>query len=197
LNRGIESIAISPNEQFLYFMMQSPLANPAVADYKASRNVRLFKFDIAKKSVIGEYIYELDLPDTFAADAITTPQFKVKVSEMVATGLDQLIVLERVSKTTKLYRINLGGATNILGTAWDTIGTLPSLEQSNLLTVIPNIASLVKTLAMNSAVDYPGLLPSKVEGIGLLNNNELVLINDNDFGIFGTPTKFTIIPALP
>ncbi|MDQ6954247.1 MAG: esterase-like activity of phytase family protein, partial [Mariprofundaceae bacterium] len=41
LNRGIESIAISPNEQFLYFMMQSPLANPAVADYKASRNVRL------------------------------------------------------------------------------------------------------------------------------------------------------------
>jgi len=194
LNRGIEDIAISPNEQFLYFMMQSPLANPTVADYKASRNVRFFKFDLATKTVVAEYVYVLDLPSTFTADA-TTVQSKVKLSEMVATGLDQLIVLERVSKTTKLFRINLAGATNILGTAWDTIGTLPSLEQSNLITV--GIVSLGKTLAMNSAVDHPGLLPKKVEGIALLNNKELVLINDNDFGIFGGATQITIIPPIP
>ncbi|MBN4076727.1 esterase-like activity of phytase family protein [Mariprofundus ferrooxydans] len=194
LNRGIEDIAISPNEQFLYFLMQSPLANPTVADYKTSRNVRLFKFDLATKTVVAEYVYQLDLPTTFTADA-TTAQSKVKLSEMVATGLDQLIVLERVSKTTKLFRVNLAGATNILGTAWDTIGTLPSLEQSNLVTA--GIATVSKTLAMDSAVDYPGLLPKKVEGIGLLNNNELMLINDNDFGIFGGPTQITIIPAIP
>lgn len=194
LNRGIEDIAISPNERFIYFMMQSPLANPAVADYKASRNVRFFKYDLATKTLVAEYVYQLDLPSTFTADA-TTVQSKVKVSEMVATGLDQLIVLERVSKTTKLYRINLAGATNILGSAWDTITTLPSLEQSNLVTA--GIATVSKTLAMDSAVDHPGLLPSKVEGIGLMNNNELVLINDNDFGIFGGATQITIIPAVP
>ena len=194
LNRGIENVAISPNEQFLYFLMQSPLANPAVADYKTSRNVRLFKFDLAAKTVVAEYVYELDLPTTFTADA-TTAQSKVKLSEMVATGLDQLIVLERVSKTTKLFRVNLAGATNILATAWDNIGTVPSLEQSNLVTA--GIVTVSKTLAMDSARDYPGLLPSKVEGIGLLPNNELVLINDNDFGIFGGATQITIIPALP
>ncbi|RLL53262.1 esterase-like activity of phytase family protein [Mariprofundus sp. EBB-1] len=194
LNRGIEDIAISPNEQFLYFLMQSPLANPAVADYKTSRNARLFKFDLVTKTVVGEYVYQLDLPATFSADA-TTVQSNVKLSEMVATGLDQLIVLERVSNTTKLYRINLAGATNIFGTNWDVIGTLPSLEQSNLITA--GIASISKTLAMDSSVDYPGLLPPKVEGIGLLNNNELVLINDNDFGIFASPTQITIIPPLP
>lgn len=194
LNRGIESIAISPNEQFLYFLMQSPLANPAVADYKASRNVRLFKFDMATKAVVNEYVYELDLPTTFTADA-TTVQSKVKLSEMVATGLDQLIILERVSNTTKLFRVNLLGATDILGKKWDNIGQLPSLEQSNLVNA--GITTVTKTLAMDSARDYPGLLPKKVEGIGLLPNNELVLINDNDFGIFGGATQITIIPALP
>jgi len=194
LNRGFENIAISPDELSIYFMVQSPLANPAVADYKTSRNVRFFKFDIATSSVVGEYVYELDLPATFTADA-SIKQSDVKLSEMVATGLDQLIVLERLSKTTKLYRINLLGATNIFGTKWDNIGTLPSLEQSNLVTAA--ITTVSKTLAMDSARDYPGLLPSKVEGIGLLNNNDLVLINDNDFGITGKSTQITIIPALP
>jgi hypothetical protein len=194
LNRGIEDIAISPNEQFLYFLMQSPLANPNVAAYKASRNVRFFKFDLTTKAVVAEYVYELDLPATFSADA-TTVQSKVKLSEMVATGLDQFIVLERVSNTTKLFRVNLAGATNILATAWDNIGTVPSLELSNLVTA--GITTVSKTLAMDSAVDYPGLLPKKVEGIGLLPNNELVLINDNDFGIFGGATQITIIPAIP
>ena len=34
-NRGIEGIAISPDERFLYFIMQSPLANPDTADVPA------------------------------------------------------------------------------------------------------------------------------------------------------------------
>ncbi len=44
-NRGFESIAISPDERFLYLMMQNALANPDAAAFNAARNVRLFKLE--------------------------------------------------------------------------------------------------------------------------------------------------------
>ncbi len=186
LNRGIESIAVSPDEKYLYFMMQSPLANPNKAAYKKSRNVRLFKMDLQNKEVIAEYVYVMDKPETFLADN-TSKQSKVKVSEMDAYGTDKLIILERVSKTTKLFRVELDDASNILNTQWDNVVTSPSLEQVAELSSI-EITPLEKELALDSAVDLPGQLPSKVEGIAILNKHTLFLINDNDFGIAGADT---------
>jgi len=186
LNRGIESIAVSPDEKYLYFMMQSPLANPNKAAYKKSRNVRLFKMDLQNKEVIAEYVYVMDKPETFLADN-TSKQSKVKVSEMDAYGTDKLIILERVSKTTKLFRVELDDASNILNTQWDNVVTSPSLEQVVNLSSI-EITPLEKELALDSAVDLPGQLPSKVEGIAILNKHTLFLINDNDFGIAGADT---------
>ena len=86
LNRGIESMAVSPDETFLYFAIQSPLANPDKKAYQAGTIVRIFKFDIASESVVGEYAYQLDTPDTFKADNVKKPakQSDVKVSEMTA-----------------------------------------------------------------------------------------------------------------
>ena len=65
LNRGIESLAVSPDEQYLYFSMQSPLANPSATAYKKSRNVRVFKMERVSMNVVGEWIYRLDTPETF------------------------------------------------------------------------------------------------------------------------------------
>jgi len=187
LNRGIESIAVSPDEKYIYFMMQSPLANPGKAAYKKSRNVRLFKMDLQSKEVIAEYVYVMDTPDTFLDDN-TSKQSKVKVSEMDAYGTDKLIVLERVSKTTKLFRVELDDASNILNTEWDNVVTSPSLEQITDLSAV-EITPLEKEIALDSARDLPGKLPSKVEGIAILNKHELFLINDNDFGIEGADTQ--------
>jgi len=50
LNRGIES---SPDEQFLYFIMESPLANPSESAFSYSRYVRLFKLSLQQ----GDYLY--------------------------------------------------------------------------------------------------------------------------------------------
>ena len=44
-NRGIELLVISPDEEFLYFLMQNPLANPNAKAYQTSKNARLFKLD--------------------------------------------------------------------------------------------------------------------------------------------------------
>ena len=52
-NRGIEGLAISPDERFLYFIMQNPLANPDTAAYQQARNTRLFKLERATMKVRG------------------------------------------------------------------------------------------------------------------------------------------------
>lgn len=173
LNRGIESIAISPDEKSLYFIMQSPLANPNKAAYIKSRNIRLFKYDISSDKVIAEYIYQIDLPKTFELD-LNKKQNSVKISEMVAIADDELIVLERISKTTKFYKIKLN-TKNILGSKWDNLQTSPSLEQTTKVT------NLKKELILDTS-KIKGM-PKKIEGIAYINSKEWILINDNDFGI--------------
>jgi hypothetical protein len=189
LNRGIESIAVSPDEKTLYFAVQSPLANPDNAAYKASRISRLFKFDIASEAVSAEYAYELDEPATFIKDNAKKPakQSDVKVSELAAVGADELIVLERISKTTKLYRVDLAHATPIPA-KFDDPAASPSLEQlAPADLAAAGIVPLSKTLVLSSdAVDG---LPSKIESVAVTGERELILISDNDFGIAGDDSK--------
>jgi hypothetical protein len=193
LNRGIESLALSPDEKFLYFIVQSPLANPDADAYKKSRQARLFKFDLARRTAVAEYVYLLDLPQSFAKDK-SEKQNDVRLSEMVALGPDDLVVLERISKTTKLHRLSLAGATNILGTAWDDPATAPSLEQLKADDLAAQgISPVGKTLWFDgSALD----LPSKIEGVALADDSTLWLINDDDFGIEGATTKI-VRAAMP
>lgn len=180
LNRGIESIAVSKDEKTLYFALQSPLSNPDAKAYKTSKLVRVFKYDIATDKVTGEYVYEMDLPNTFELDK-NKKQNDVKISEMVCIGDDELIVLERISKTTKFYKINLKDATSILGTKMDEETTTPSLEQKTACK-----KALKKELVLDTS-KIKGM-PSKIEGLAYIDENNWILVNDNDFGIAGDKT---------
>lgn len=190
-NRGIESLAVSPDEKFLYFMLQNPLANPDVKAYRAAKNTRLFKFDREKEKLVGEYVYQLDDPQTFALDP-SNKQYAPRVSEMTDLGLDRLLVLERTDGTTKLNEIKLAGATNILGGKWDDVATTPTLEQQNDLAKL-GITPVKKTLRFDTARDFKAA-PKKLEGMALLGDGSLFLINDNDFGIEdGTRTEALVV----
>ena len=194
LNRGIESIAVSDDEKSLYFAMQSPLAYPDVKAYKKSNAVRLFKMDIASLEVVGEYIYPLDDPKSFAVDYAKKErkQSNVKISEMTALKGDRLLVLERISKTTKFYVVDLAKGRNIAGSKWDAEIMSPSLEQLKVEGMATKgIAALAKTLVMNT--DNRGGMPKKIEGIGLVDANTMMLINDNDFGIEGDGTAVVVV----
>jgi hypothetical protein len=193
LNRGIESVAMSPDEKFLYFIVQNPLANPDGDAYKKSRQTRLAKLDLATKQVVGEYVYLLDPPETFTQDK-ADKQNDVRLSEMMALGTDDLVVLERISKTTKLHRVSLAGATNILGTGWDDLATAPSLEQLKADDLAgQSIVPVEKTLWFDSATVAD--LPIKIEGVTLVDSATLLLINDDDFGIEGASTTIVRMPV--
>ncbi len=201
LNRGIESIAISPDESSLYFIMQSPLQNP---NYAESRHVRIMKYALNNGELgnaLGEYIYVLDTPETYTDGVIgdiAKKQKNVKVSEMLAIGNDDLIILERVTKTTKLYRINLSSGQNIANTSLSSESVMVAeSDTSKTLEDIYNLSAknatpVNKSLVFNSMIDAPNL-PEKVEGIAWLDAQHIMLINDNDFGIEGANTEINVL----
>ncbi len=189
-NRGIETIAISPDEAFLYFIMQNPLANPDAKAYQQAKNTRLFKMGRASGKLIGEYVYQLDDPQSFGLDP-STKQNDPRISELTALGTDRLLVLERTEGTTKLYEITLAGATDILNGKWDDVATTLSLEQQNDLGPL-SIVSVKKTLRFDTAKDMKDA-PVKIEGVTFLGDGTMALINDNDFAITGAETSIVLV----
>ncbi len=169
-NRGIESVAISPDEQTLYFCMQSPLDNPS---YKTTNKVRLYSMNLSDYST-KEYLYVMDAPDTFVKDNETKKRIQkdVKISEMLALPSGELLVLERISATTKLYKIDLANATEV-----------PS-DKSEDLETNDFTTSIVKTKVFDTET-RPETFPNKLEGVAYLGDNKFFMINDNDFGIEG------------
>ncbi|MDJ0389047.1 esterase-like activity of phytase family protein [Roseomonas sp. E05] len=192
-NRGIESMAGRPDGATLYAILQNPLANPDAAAYRDARNTRLLRYDPATNTVTGEWIYQLDDPQSFRNDP-SKKQSDPRISELAWLGPERLLVLERTEKTTKLYEVRLDqGATNINGTRWDEAATQPSLEQVGDLGGT-DLKPLAKRLLLDSA-DHPEL-PAKIEGIALLPGGTLMLINDDDFGITGEHTRIALVKGV-
>ncbi len=163
LNRGIEGLAVAPDESALYAIVQNPLANPDADTYKKASTTRILKLDLTSRQVVGEYVYTLDPAESFKNDK-SDKQSDVRISELTAVGVDQLIVLERIAKTTKLHAIDLSAATNILDTDWDKVETSPSLEQIAAADLAAKgITPVSKRLWLDSST-YPEL-PEKVEGV--------------------------------
>ena len=186
LNRGIENVAVSADGATVYILMQSPLANPDNDAYKKSANVRLWKMERATGKVLGEYVYVMDDAKSFAADNKKEEQKQnaVRMSEMVSLGNDRLLVIERISKTTKFYVVDLAGAT-ALDAAMDDMSTSPSLEQMKAADLeAKGIKPVSKTLVLNSD-DVEGGLPKKIEGVAVMSPTEMIVLNDSDFGIEG------------
>ncbi len=186
-NRGIESVAVSQDEKTLYFAMQSPLDNPS---YSKSRNVRLFAMNIENPSDIKSYLYKIDLPDSFNKDneSKTRTQKDVKVSEISVMDDGSLMILERISKTTKLYHVDLSKETP-LDPSYLDISQTPTLEEEK------DIKGVEKTKLFDT--DLESGYPSKLEGIADLGDNHYLLINDNDFGIEGADTTAKIATIDP
>ena len=189
LNRGIESMTASPDEKFLYFAMQSPLANPDIKTYTQNRQVRVIKIDRPAAKVVGEYVYQVDTPEAFAMDNRKKKRMQnnIQVCEITAVDTDKLVVLERISVSTRFFLVDLAGAVNILGSKWDDPATSPTLEQGDGSEVKP----LAKKILLDT--DQLGGLMKKIEGLAWLGRDQWIMVNDNGFGIAGDPTY--IVPV--
>lgn len=201
-NRGFEGIAISPDNTTLFIAMQSPLEYPTRALGRASRMVRIYKFDIASERVTGEYAYMFDEVCHFIGQATGcgVAPGEMKISALYAVNSSVVHVQERTDTHTKVYRVDTAAATNILGTRWDTREAAPTAATTALETLsnaTTAAAAGVTVLAKTLTVDITALpgVPGKIEGIAMASPTVMVVGNDNDFGLVDTAT-FTAGGAL-
>jgi len=201
LNRGIESLTVSQDLRFLYFMVQSPLENPD-STARDSRHIRIYKARLnpgrrgSTIRVVAEWVYQLDPVSLLQSVGVTDAgrNRDLRVSEMMLLQKDRFLVIERTDQATALFEINLKGATNILGTAWDSPATSPSLEQTSDLAgagVVP-VSKKLRFIASSLEGAAPRYA-EKLEGLALAQDKNLILINDDDFGIAGQRIRVDVV----
>ena len=190
INRGFEAVAVSADERWLYLVFQSPLAHPGVADFENARHVRMWKLDARTGALVGQFLYPLDAPATFLRDqqAGDVELTDVKVSEIAVIGPDRLIILERISRTTKLYQVTLSPRYHVAAAHMD-VRTRPTLEQSSAAADLSDhFPVLAKSLVLTT--DDAPEMDRDLEGLVVLSPNELLLVTDNDFSVEGARTRF-------
>jgi hypothetical protein len=188
VNRGFEALALSADGRELTLAFQSPLAHPDVAAHAAARHVRLMRLDTETGALIGQWAYPLEEPEQFRRD-IAEGGFgrsDVKVSELTRIDDQRLLVLERGSHSTKLFVIRLDTDTALPGEHL-SVQTRPTLEE---LSASGDFAlpELDKELLFDS--DQHPEISRDLEGMTLLDERTLLLVNDNDFGTEGAATVF-------
>ena len=145
--RGIESLAISPDGDTLFALLQDPLINEGSRNV---RNVRLAALDVTTGEPVGEYVYQLESIDSINQRVPDAP-FRanqqgrnISVNELFATSDNELLVLERDNGrigtqnpigedptraavgTKRVYKIDLTTATDVSGIVLPDTGELPA-----------------------------------------------------------------------
>ena len=172
--------------------MQSPFDDDAA---ERSGNVRLLECNPEHGQPTSEYIYRLG--DPAAADFLiggVVPD-DGKLCAMAAIGPKKLLVLEQSDDgDAKMYRCELGEATNVLGDGKNLDG-VRDLVQAGVKpvkkTLVADLASLLPSFASDiTAGQWQPEVGEKVaglklEGLAVLDDKHVVIVNDNDFNVDG------------
>jgi hypothetical protein len=190
LNRGFEALALAPDEATLIIAFQSPLAHPDRSAHERSRHVRIWRLDSSTGALQSEYLYPLDPPSAFERDLEQgqVESHDIKVSEAFLAGDNRLVLLERVSASTKFYSVELGPEHEVPALFSDP-ATRPTIEQMDEDALrAAGIVPLTKALLLDT--DETKEICGDLEGAIPIGPSEMLMVNDNDFGVEGVETQF-------
>lgn len=213
-NRGMEGLTITPDGKTLVGIMQSTLSNPAGAANK-SNLTRIVTINLETKKV-SQYLYQ----QGDAAENISGQEFSN--SAIVALSATSFLVLERdgafyrdnPKAIKRVYKIDLRSGTDLESLKDanqlkqdDTLGlTLANQTLEQIIVangadqafkkgweVLANAGikpvSKTQVLDMVKEVKYPH---DKMEGLWLINNSTLGVMNDDDFSLWVNPNTFAL-----
>jgi hypothetical protein len=176
-NRGFEAIACTPNGK-VFAMLQAPIYNPNKAAGEASRLHRILEID-PNTNATRMFVYEHEAP---------TAKIKNKewsIGDMAAINDREFLVIEHAAKNDenvkKIFEIDISPATPI--TREDFNGkTLEQLENAENC-VANGVVPVQKTLYMDLLANGWDPSHKKPEGLTIINDTTIAVINDNDFGV--------------
>lgn len=194
-NRGMEGLAITPDQKTLVGIMQSTMSHPSSAVNKL--NITRIVTVNLESGAIGQYLYKQEKAEN-------------SNSEIVALGDDSFLVIERDGSFAKdtaagqkhVYKITLSSGTNIeavslkAGMVQDAALGLTidgkTLEESVLasngnwdILSANGIVPVSKTLVVDMIKEnqYPH---DKMEGLIIFDDKKLGILNDDDFAMWAT-----------
>lgn len=190
LNRGFEALALSADGAVLFVMFQSPLSHPDRAAHEQSDLVRLWALDAEAGTLLREYAYPLGPPTGFRRDCAEGPVRRddIKVSELTLLDDGSLLVLERVTQSTHIYRVT-PGPQNVLPAEWADPVQRPTLEQMGSAVAAAAGVPVLKKQLILSTDDHPEI-GCDLEGMIVPAPDTLLLASDSDYGTEGAETGF-------
>ena len=196
-NRGFEAIAYDQDAGIVYAFIQSPVETPDRATVRNNSDViRILGVNAADGTVASEYVYLLERNrDGGIGNRVD------KIGDAVYTGNGKFLILERDSSLPGddtgqkyVYEIDITNATNLRAdvdlTALADKAESTGAEDKTLemMTADDLAAAGVRPAFKRKIVNLPtlGYQPSdKAEGIALLPDGSIAVLNDNDFGLAG------------
>jgi len=183
VGRGITGIAFTPDGSRLAAILQSPLANPDVPTGKSSNYTRLLIIDL-QSGESTQYLYPLLETDT-------------RVGELRAVSNTSFLVLEHDGKMPgaatdparqkHIYRIDISGASDVSDPDNGENGKLVNGKTLEALSEAELGSAGIKTVSKELLVDllevFPDYPHDKPEGMTLVGNRKLAVINQDDYGI--------------
>lgn len=182
-NRGMEGLAITPDEKTLVGMIQNPVDNPDTSIRKTSRLNRIVAYD-PRTGASKQYAYLLESPSSVVSEiaAVTATTFIVSERDQLFPGDPK-----RPSKVKRIYKIDLAGATDISDPDDGPNGKMvngKTLEQLSVAELNDaGIVAVTKEMVVD-LLTIPGGYPhDKSEGLAVISDTMIAVSNDDDFGI--------------
>lgn len=195
-NRGMEGLAITPDQSTLIGIMQSTMYNPN-KKVKALNLVRIVTVDLNNGS-IGQYLYQQEKAQNSNSGIVALSDKTFLVIER-----DGTFYRDNPNAMKHIYRIDLTDATNLEtikngdGVAQDEMLGL-TIDNKTLEQVVLdqgwsglakyNIKPVTKSLVVDlvKEIKYPH---DKLEGMWLINPTTLGVLNDDDFATWANKGK--------
>ncbi|MGV2872216.1 esterase-like activity of phytase family protein [Colwellia sp. E150_009] len=193
-NRGMEGLTVTPDETTLVGIMQSTMYNP-ISAVKVNDIVRIVTINLTDGNV-GQYLYKQEKTQNSQSGIVALSN-----TEFVVIERDGKFYNEDSSAMKHLYKIDISNATNI-----ETITATTDLTQDDSLGLLINGKTLeeitleadgwttlanagIETISKTLLVDLiaeTGYPHDKLEGIWLINDNTIGVINDDDFATWAS-----------
>lgn len=194
-NRGMEGLSITPDQKKLVGIMQSSMSNPD-ASVASSDLVRIILIDLQTKA-ISQYLYQQEADSKQHSNTAITA---LNSTSFLVAERDDDFYKDNPKAFKRVYKINLNAATDL-----EQVQPSSAMQQDVNLGLMINgqtVEQYVLTAGWDGLAAH-GILPvsktllvdlverlhyphDKVEGLWVIDEQHLAVINDDDYGFSET-----------